>query len=241
MWWKDKERRKRKIVGDDIPERLGRKDAENGPGSEAESDEDAEINYEYAAIGLCSLLLVLQFVTQLLLVPQGTLFGQIMFLASFAASWMYNLFLSSMDKEYLQEDMLIQALNLSDDHMKTYRLGTRTSAAVFACLALQPDCNSGEWEKKGFKPLQILRQFISNDTKVWAVWRDQVLEQMKSNTPALQSLDLEACDDRVATFSDDERKLLSDLLFDARTAYQQHMIMQVRRRSVSSNDVKEKA
>jgi hypothetical protein len=233
-----KERRKRRIVGDGIHKRLGKKDAENGPGSKVENNEDAEINYEYAAIGLCSVLLILQFLAQLLLVPQGTLFGQVMFLASFAASWMYNLFLSSMDKEYLQEDLLIQALGLSDDYMKTYKLGTRTTAAVFACLILQPDCNSEEWEKKGFKPLQILQQFISNDTEVWAVWRDQVLKQMKSNTPTLQSLDLEACDDRVATFSDDERKLLSDLLFDARTAYQQHIILQARRRSVSSNDVK---
>jgi hypothetical protein len=234
--------RKRSIVGDDIRERLGKRlgkeDAENGPGSEVESDEDAEINYEYKAIGLCSLLLVLQFVTQLLLVPQGTLFGQIMFLGSFAASWMYNLFLSSMDKEYLQEEMLVRALGLSDDHMKTYKLGTRTTAAVFACLALQPDYNSGEWEKKGFKPLHILRQFISNDTEVWAVWREQVLKQMKDNSPALQSLDLEACGDRVAALSDDERKLLSDLLSDARTAYQQHMILQARRRSVSLNDAK---
>jgi hypothetical protein len=54
----------------------------------------------------------------------------------------------------------------------------------------------------------------------------------------LQSLDLEACGDRVAALSDDERKLLSDLLSDARTAYQQHMILQARRRSVSLNDAK---
>ncbi|KAG2055211.1 hypothetical protein BDR06DRAFT_865656, partial [Suillus hirtellus] len=35
---------------------------------------------EYAAIGLCSLLLVAQLLAQLLLIPQGTFFGQIMFL-----------------------------------------------------------------------------------------------------------------------------------------------------------------
>ncbi|KAG1735402.1 hypothetical protein EDB19DRAFT_1994695 [Suillus lakei] len=228
-----KERRNRGIVGDGIQNVhhwLGRKDAESDPG--VQNDEDAEINNEYAAIGLCSLLLVIQFLTQLLLIPQGKLFGQVMFLISFAASWAYNLFLSSMDKEYLQEDLLVQTLNLSEDRMKTYKLGTRTTAAVFACLALQPDCEPGEWEKRGFKPQEILRQFIPNDTHVWAVWRDQVLEQMKSSKSILQSLDLEACGNRIDAFDDGEKKLLSDLLLDARTAYQQHLILEVRSRSL---------
>ncbi|KAG1735706.1 uncharacterized protein EDB91DRAFT_1143903 [Suillus paluster] len=231
-----KERRNRSIVGDGIRNVhwLGKQDTEGGP--EVQNDEDAEINDEYGAIGLCSLLLVAQFLTQLLLIPQGTLFGQVMFLTSFAVSWAYNLFLSSMDKEYLQEDLLVQALGLSEDHMTTYKLGTRTTAAVFACLALQPDCESGEWGKKGFKPQEILRQFIPNDTEVWAVWRNQVLEQMKSNKSVLQSLDLqvEACGDRIAAFDDAEKKLLTDLLLDARTAYKQHFILQARRRSVIS-------
>ncbi|KAG0702430.1 hypothetical protein DFH29DRAFT_921537 [Suillus ampliporus] len=237
-----KERRDRSIVGDGIRDahhKLGRQDAEGGPG--VQSDEDAETNNEYAAIGLCSLLLVAQFLTQLLLIPQGTLFGQVMFLTSFAVSWAYNLFLSSMDKEYLQEDLLIQALGLSEDHMKTYKLGTRTTAAVFACLALQPDCESKEWGKRSFKPQDILRQFIPNDTQVWAVWRHQVLEQMKSSEPVLQSLDLEACGDRIAAFNDDEKKLLSDLLLDARTAYQQHLILRRRTLISTSSSVKAEA
>ncbi|OJA18663.1 hypothetical protein AZE42_10099 [Rhizopogon vesiculosus] len=239
-----KERRKRQIVGDgisNIHRSSSKKDAESGPRVES-PDEDAEINNEYAAIGLCSLLLVLQFLTQLLLIPQGTLFGQVMFLTSFGVSWVYNLFLASMDKEYLQEELLLQALGLSDEYMKTYKLGTRTTAAVFACLALQPECDSGEWERRGFKPQVIIRQFIPNDTHVWAVWRDQVLEQMKNNTPGWQSLDIKACDDRVAAFGENERKLLSDLLSDARTAFQQHLVLQARRRSVSTaNGVKAEA
>jgi hypothetical protein len=212
--------------------RLGKKGGERG-----RQVEDGKVIYKYTAIGLCSLLLVLQFVVQLLLVPQGTLFGQIMFLMSFVMSWAYNLYLSSMDKEYLHEELFIRALNLSEDYMKTYALGARTTAAVFTCLVLQPDCDSGEWEERDFRPLEILRQFNPNDTQVWAIWRDQVLTQMKSNTPALQSLYLEACDDRVATFSDDERNLLNSLLSDARTAYRQHMILQSWRRSVKGGDV----
>jgi hypothetical protein len=237
--WRIGREKRRRIVGDgiNIHRWLGKQDVENG--QKVERDKDAETIDEYAAIGLCSLLLVLQFVTQLLLIPQGTLFGQIMFLASFAASWAYNLFLASMDKGYLQEELLIEAMGLSDDYMKTYKLGTRTTAAVFACLALQPDCDHGEWEKKGFKPQEIIQQFIPNDTRVWTVWREQVLGQMKSHTPALGSLKLEACGDRVAVLSANDRDLLRDLLSDACTAYQQHMVLQARRRGVSMpNSVK---
>ncbi|KAG1830332.1 hypothetical protein EV424DRAFT_1315623 [Suillus variegatus] len=196
-------------------------------------DEDAETNDEYAAIGLCSLLLVIQFLTQLLLIPQGKLFGQVMFLTSFAVSWAYNLFLSSMDGEYLQEEQLVQALTLSEDRMKTYKLGTRTAAAVFACLTLQPDCEHKDWGNRGFKPQEILRQFIPNDTHVWTVWREQVLEQMRSSKQGgLQSLDLEACGNRIAAFNDVDKNLLGDLLLDARTAYQQYLVLQVRSRSL---------
>ena len=37
------------------------------------------------------------FVAQLLLIPQGSLFGHIMFLVSFAVSWVDNSYLSSTD------------------------------------------------------------------------------------------------------------------------------------------------
>jgi hypothetical protein len=128
---------------------------------------------------------------------------------------------------------------LSDDCMKTYKLGTRTTAAVFACLALQPDCDHEGWEKRGFKPQEIIQQFIPNDTRVWTIWREQVLGQMKSHTPALGLLNLEACGDRVAALSANDRDLLKDLLSDACTAYQQHMVLQARRRGVSMpNSVK---
>ncbi|KAG2135720.1 uncharacterized protein EDB93DRAFT_821448 [Suillus bovinus] len=227
--------RNRRIVGDGFRNLhlFGGKDAESG--SETQNDEDAEANNEYGAIGFCSLLLVIQFLTQLLLIPQGKLFGQVMFLTSFAVSWAYNLFLSSMDAEYLQEELLVQALGLSEDRMTTYKLGTRTTAAVFACLTLQPNCEHKEWENKGFKPEEILRQFIPNDTHVWTVWRNQVLEQMRSNKPSLQSLDLEACGDRIAAFNDVDKNLLSDLLLDARTAYKQYLVLQVRSRSLVSS------
>ncbi|KAG2033622.1 hypothetical protein BDR03DRAFT_826579, partial [Suillus americanus] len=138
---------------------------------------DSWVRDEYAAIGLCSLLLVVQLLAQLLLIPQGTLFGQIMFLSSFAASWAYNLYLSSIDHEYIQEELILKELHLKEEDMRTYSLGTRTTAAVFACLMLQPPgvCAESEWEDLGFKPERIICNFIPNDTPVWITWRKKVL------------------------------------------------------------------
>ncbi|KAG2362395.1 hypothetical protein BDR07DRAFT_1460919 [Suillus spraguei] len=134
---------------------------ENNPSDRGLNQEAVPMKDEYAAIGLCSLLLIIQLLGQLLLIPQGTLFGQIMFLSSFAASWAYNLYLSSIDKENIQQELLLRILNLDEQHIKTYSLGTRTTAAVFACLMLQPPgacAESGsEWEKLGFKPEDIIR------------------------------------------------------------------------------------
>ncbi|KAG2335765.1 hypothetical protein BDR05DRAFT_860663, partial [Suillus weaverae] len=140
----------------------------------------------YNAIGLCSLLLVIQLLAQLLLIPQGTLSGQIMFLISFAASWAYNLYLSSINNEDIQKQLILKELHLEKQHMRTYIFLTRTSAAVFACLMLQPvDVNgkyiaADKWECLGFKPDVIIHNFIPNDTQVWDTWRKKVLEVMKT-------------------------------------------------------------
>ncbi|KAG0701551.1 hypothetical protein DFH29DRAFT_982655 [Suillus ampliporus] len=147
---------------------------------------DAPVRDEYAAIGLCSFLLVIQLLGQLLLIPQGTLFGQIMFLSSFAASWAYNLYLSSIDKEFIQQNLLLEILQLQEQHMQTYSLGTRTTAAVFACLVLQPRDDADN----NFKPEDIIRHFIPNDTQVWITWRQRVLGVMserRMKVPCLEN------------------------------------------------------
>ncbi|KAG1735710.1 uncharacterized protein EDB91DRAFT_551230 [Suillus paluster] len=69
---------------------------------------------EYRSVGLCSLLLLAQFMLQLLLIPQTTLFGQVMFLSSLAASWIYNSFLSSLESEKIQGDLLCKALRVDE-------------------------------------------------------------------------------------------------------------------------------
>ncbi|THU77886.1 hypothetical protein K435DRAFT_786503 [Dendrothele bispora CBS 962.96] len=56
----------------------------------------------YFVVGACCLLLMLQLLVQLFLIPQATLFGQILFLCSFGVSFLCNTYLSSFDKEDLQ-------------------------------------------------------------------------------------------------------------------------------------------
>ncbi|KAG1877491.1 hypothetical protein F4604DRAFT_1652845 [Suillus subluteus] len=123
---------------------------------------------EYAAIGFFSFLLVAQLLAQLLLIPQGTFTGQIMFLISFAVSWLYNLYLSSIDNEYIQERSILEIFHLKKKHMRTYICRTRTTATVFTCLMLQPPgiYEESGWTNLGFKPESIICNFIPNDTPV---------------------------------------------------------------------------
>ncbi|OBZ75282.1 hypothetical protein A0H81_04664 [Grifola frondosa] len=53
-----------------------------------------------------------KFLAQLLLIPQGTLFGQIMFLSSLAASWIYNCYLASLDTEQVQSTSAVVLVTL---------------------------------------------------------------------------------------------------------------------------------
>ncbi|THU77889.1 hypothetical protein K435DRAFT_73468, partial [Dendrothele bispora CBS 962.96] len=46
--------------------------------------------HDYFVVGACCLLLMLQLLVQLFLIPQATLFGQILFLCSFGASFLCN-------------------------------------------------------------------------------------------------------------------------------------------------------
>ncbi|KAG2346425.1 hypothetical protein BDR05DRAFT_928725 [Suillus weaverae] len=175
---------------------------------------------EYNAIGLTSLLLVIQLLAQLLLIPQGTLFGQIMFLVSFAASWAYNLYLSAINSEDIQEQLIREELHLKEEHMRTYIFRTRTSAAVFACLMLQPV------DGLGFKPEIIIQNFMPNDTQVWGTWRKKVLEVMKTRDGSKDTCDglLKMSSEEETKFGEDGQKLLKLLLEDARIAY--HLAME---------------
>ncbi|KAF9226897.1 hypothetical protein BS17DRAFT_510735 [Gyrodon lividus] len=168
----------------------------------------------YNEIGMCSLLLVIQFLLQLLLIPQGSLFGQIMFVASLGVSWVYNSYLSSLEKEKIQAKILFK--KLGRPAMQKFCLGTRTSMTVFTCLLV---CDGMDNPHDAVDPDKILREFIRNDTAVWQRWRGKVIQQIRdSRSRSLSFLELDQ--DVHSKFSESDVKLLTTLLGDAKSAFE---------------------
>lgn len=165
----------------------------------------------YRDFGCLSMLLTIQFLLQLLAMPQGTLFGQVMFLSSIAAFWLYACFLSPVDKEYIQRRVLMQEV-LKDPGMYKYQLGTRTTTVVFVMLVL-----SSSQSMEGDAMRELLKHILPNDTKVWRSWKKTVvkeIQQLRSERkePVFQSaLDPE--------FQTAEVQLLEKLDIDAQNAY----------------------
>ncbi len=169
---------------------------------------------KYSAIGYASILLTVQFLVQLVLIPQGTLFGQLMFVTSLAVSWMYNMYLSSLDKEDRQTAMLMKVLRLEESDLHRFVLGSRTAMAVFSCVALQAASTHKPINQSCMS--KLLHDFIPNDTEVWQRWRKLVADRLSRQ----QSLTFTAADWAVHEFDADERTLLEELLKDAQDAYE---------------------
>ncbi|KAG1870827.1 hypothetical protein F4604DRAFT_1770782 [Suillus subluteus] len=188
---------------------------------------------EFRRIGLCSLLLLAQFLLQLLLIPQASTFGQIMFISSLAASWAYNSFLASLEQEKIQIGVLSKALR--DPPMLKIALKNRAAQAVFACLVLSDDVRRPP--NSDFKPKEVLQCFISNETRVWNAWRKKVVEELEKNGEE-KSFDLSSSD--LLGFRDDEKKLLRSLLQDACSAYRGYQNHIDKIRPISSPSSNEK-
>ncbi|KAI0670690.1 hypothetical protein C8Q78DRAFT_140787 [Trametes maxima] len=183
---------------------------------------------QYHTIGASAMLLTLQFLAQLLLIPQGTLHGQILFLASLAFSWGYNSYLSSLDKASIQRTILIdQVLRIADKDagMKKYELGTRTQMVVFTLLALAP--------AKETALKKVLDDLLPNDTDVWNLWKAHVLPRIAAGFSPDGTIILEnhrlfpgPSGDATSSLSADECKLLNTLCEDANAAammYRMHL------------------
>ena len=155
-------------------------------------------------IGCCSILLTIQFIAQLFLIPQGSLFGQIMFISSLGVSWAYNSILSSFDKEKIQQRILLDEV-LDKPSLTKYILTTRTSAVVFALCALSSE-----------DPSKILDAYLPNDTKVWRRWKETILQRLRAH----KALSFTDTDWNLEGYTDPERKLLRSLYGDAQAAYE---------------------
>ncbi|KAJ8494815.1 hypothetical protein ONZ51_g2083 [Trametes cubensis] len=156
--------------------------------------------------GLCMAILVAQCMVQLLLIPQGTLYGQGAFVASLALSWLYN-HLLALDKEDMQTGILLgEVLHLQERDVQRFSFGTRTAMAVFTVLSLWPP-----------SPDKLLDALLPNNTPVWQRWREVLVGQLLA--VPFQGLRFDKDHWEVPGFDGSSRKLLRDLFVDAEEAY----------------------
>ncbi|KAL1947513.1 hypothetical protein VTO73DRAFT_13237 [Trametes versicolor] len=166
---------------------------------------------EYHTIGVCSMFLTLQFVAQLLLIPQSELHGQLLFLATLFCSWVYNSYLSSLDRENIQRAILRdQVLQFKPGQLEKYELGTRTAMVTFALLTLAPA------KTQALK--RVLDDLLPNDTDVWCSWKNEVLRCIESNFHESMDFQFEFGLPPALTANDSEVKLLNTLYADASAA-----------------------
>ena len=157
---------------------------------------------QFKTIGWCSVLLTIQCIAQLLLIPQGTLFGQIMFIASLGVSWLYNSRISSPYAK-IQRDILFDNV-LKKPILTKYVFGTRTGMVAFVLLVLQPE-----------EPIKLLDELLPNDTKVWRKWKKIIARRFR-NREKFEFVDAEW---ELEGFSEKERDLLKTLHHDASAGY----------------------
>ena len=162
-----------------------------------------EYKHASSIIRWCSVMLVVQAIAQLIVIPQSSLFGQLMFVTSLAASWAYNLWLGSFNKEEIHRKILMDKI-LGQPKFTKFILGTRTSMVVFVILV---------WNLND--PGEILNVLLPHRTSVWLTWKGVVIQRLKNR----QELEFDSHDWEDPKFSESDRKLLETLFHDAEDAY----------------------
>ncbi|KAN0097018.1 hypothetical protein V8E55_001464 [Tylopilus felleus] len=155
----------------------------------------------YNLIRCCSLFFFVQGITQLFLIPQASLPGQLLFLISMSVSGLYNIWLSSLDKEKIHRKMLYNQV-LQNPTLTKYTLGTYTTAVVFMLLVLHIS-----------DPNNLLNALLPNDTDAWRKWKTTILVWLRDPNDRAFPLD------DLTWFTDQEREMLGLLYEDARSAY----------------------
>ncbi|KAF9476057.1 hypothetical protein BDN70DRAFT_763110, partial [Pholiota conissans] len=120
----------------------------------------------YHRIGFISIALAFQTFSQIILLPEATLKGQVIFLATFALSWLYNAYLASVDREKLQFRALRKVLGLSKPKTKNFLMW---ASAVIATTFLLNPSSPDDW----------IRQLIPNNVPTWIKWRECVIRAME--------------------------------------------------------------
>ncbi|KAF7440837.1 hypothetical protein PC9H_001185 [Pleurotus ostreatus] len=192
-------------------------------------EEDKEAT-RYHQIGFSAMLLTTQAIAQLFLIPISGLFGQIMFLSTLAISWIYNAFLSSIDKERLQQQLLTQYLPFKNNACTgtKVQLPTRTSAVVFALLCGLPDLQ-GDPQANAECATEIMSNLLPKGTEVWRRWQAEVAKRIRELSSTEHSTSLPPADGpfRFAEYDDKglketDKNLLKVLIDDARGGYESY-------------------
>ncbi|KAI0830219.1 hypothetical protein BC628DRAFT_1336922 [Trametes gibbosa] len=145
----------------------------------------------YHDLGACAVLLSVQLLAQLLVVPQGELYGQLLFLASLAVSWAHNSYLSAPDLGALLRTIVFERVlsvvrtqREDEEHVRSgmgcgsaqkYGFGTRTGMVVFALLVLAESAEE-TWPLR-----RVLDDLLPNDTALWLLWKDEVMRNIEEN------------------------------------------------------------
>ncbi|PPQ96069.1 hypothetical protein CVT26_004702 [Gymnopilus dilepis] len=162
----------------------------------------------YYDIGWSAAALTTQFLLQLFIIPQGTLFGQIMFLSSLAVSWLYNAYLASLDKEALQTGILTKVL-LQEPKIRTIRFPKRTALVVFVAMYTRAE-----------EPRQFLDEMIPNDTAVWRLVKQTITEAIgEENDPEHLLVGLKTDSGAFKALGARDQRLVGDMLKQAGIGY----------------------
>ena len=87
-------------------------------------------------MGFFSILLTARVLVQLL-IPNGVLFEQVMFVSTLAVSWGYNTYLSSINSGFIQTTILRKISPPNETNIQSFELRMST----VACFAFQRDSN----------------------------------------------------------------------------------------------------
>ncbi|KAF8841496.1 hypothetical protein BDN67DRAFT_967061, partial [Paxillus ammoniavirescens] len=167
-------------------------------------EKPAHPKHHIAAIS--SLLLIILFSAQLLLMPRNAFFGQVT--------------TASNEKTKVQRELLCQELC---PVMEKCTFGTRTQMAVFVCLVL----GEGPPHPEKSDPDAVLKRIIPNQTPVWMhrrtkmvaelerYWERESLTSTNTNSCAEEYLPDLHVDLERSQFSAQDQVLLGDLIDDA--------------------------
>ena len=155
-----------------------------------------------------------QFLLQLLVISHGTLDGQLIFLATLGVSWLYNVFLSAIDREKAQTRILLDdvlKLNPATD-IRKYRLGNWTEAVAFTSLVLA--------RAHPLKtPRALLDGLVPNDTPVWNTWKEAMCRKLKSKRISSDGFRFSADDRDGDGLEGKDRRLFERFLDDSEAAW----------------------